>query len=208
MKTIILIVFTWILCSCTGNDPISGSGSQTTNGVTIAVSSDSIRVTGKENSTSMLYSSSYVPFNDSGYADTVQCIDGSCLFLKVPGGMYNILVVDYNDSLAAIIQDVNIGGSSTVHINDSLLPYGSISGTIRQENDLLSNYAVFIRGTPFQVYSDTNGAYLFTALPMGSYRLSVMPTTESIGWGEFVTSESVTVSPDYPENTVDIVIDP
>ena len=207
LATIVLFTMMSFIVSCTGNGPMSGSGSQTTNSITVAVRADSITVTGERDLTVQIYAAGYVPVDDSGYADTGMLCGGSCLFSALPPDTYTVLVTDPVERVSAIVQHIQVTGTGNDVYTDSLEPGGSLGGTVQLNGQPLIAGFVYVKGTPFSTVSNETGTYRLSPLPFGSYRLSVRPNSES-QIDDFELQETIDISSYSPENTRDIVIDP
>jgi hypothetical protein len=210
MKTsftiVILLTMVSLIVNCT-NGPVSGSGSQTTNSITLAVRADSITVTGERDMTVQIYAAGYVPVDESGYADTGMLSGGSCLFSALPPDTYTVLVTDPVEKVSAIVQHIQVTGNGNDIYTDSLEPVGSLGGAIQLNGQPLIAGIVYVKGTPFSTVSNETGTYRLSPLPFGSYRLSVRPNRESPN-DDFELQEIIDISSYSPENTWDIAINP
>ncbi|MBN1577346.1 MAG: hypothetical protein JW913_12380 [Chitinispirillaceae bacterium] len=188
----------FIALHCGIDDRHAGSGSQTTNGVTVAAYADSIVVTGREGLNVMLFAGDYVPIDTPpGYSDTASILVGRHRFPSLPHGFYSVLTIDENSGNAALFQEVPVGDSIFFEETDTLRPTGSISGTVLWDETPRVECSVYSEGTPFSSATDESGRYRLSSVPVGSYHLSVWSTehtdtTHTDTTGALPTTVSVT----------------
>jgi hypothetical protein len=174
---LICIAAVTLMTGCAGSGPLSGSGSQSTNSVTVSVSADSVTVTARRDLKVMVFAADYRPYRDSLYADTAVMSDGKCTISSLAGGNYTVLMTDTSQGLSAILQQVPVGSGSAVSLvyAGTLDTGGSISGIIRQNGRPAARATAYIQGTPFITVADDSGGYRFSSIPFSAYRVIAKP---------------------------------
>ena len=208
----VFALFALLFTGCNGRGDVAGSGSQTTNGVTVAVQSGTITVSGKAGLKVMVYSNDYLPYNDSLFADTNLINDNQCTFNALPADSYTVLIADSAQELSAIFQNIRVDESSHSSYTDTLGSGGSVSGKIRLEGQPTPNAIAYIKGTPFFTESNDSGRYAFPSLPFGDYDIAVEFTqTLYIGSMTIVMETPViaghfgpSITPDEPDDVYDM----
>ncbi|MBF0545531.1 MAG: carboxypeptidase regulatory-like domain-containing protein [Candidatus Riflebacteria bacterium] len=134
---------------------------------------------------------------------------GAFAFYNVPVGNYN-LIAKKNRNESFYQPNVRVDTSFDavpVVLNIQLRPTGDISGNVQVPSTFSTKAGViiFVRGTSFAGYSDANGDFLISEVPVGSYSLGFMAaglqqqTLEgiSVSAGTKTTVPQVTLAVDY-----------
>ena len=156
---------------------IAGSGSQTTNGVTVASSEKSITISADSGLSVRIFSSDFIK---SGFSGSAIMESNKHTFDSLPDGRYSVLV-KRDDGKAAFFQDIPVSASQSYRRIDSLQATGSIRGSISgADSSPVPKGLVYIKGTPFNCITDESSEYLLDSIPPGSYQVSFHPFFDSI----------------------------
>jgi hypothetical protein len=168
--------------------PTPGSGTQTTNGICISVSQNSLdgylytidnenikkRITGSATIQIQLFSTNYQPYDSQGFYKSL-LIESNGGFAAdfLENGTYNLLANDTYSSSALLFSGLSIHDSLQKFTKE--LPFshwGTIHGTITDSSQLAVPYkGVFILGTPFFTLTDSLGEFNIGQVPSGSYSI-------------------------------------
>ena len=105
--------------------------------------------------------------------------DGTFSFTELPIGEYTIRVSVSFSYLEVSVPNQTVRGDQTTSVDISLTPKGSISGTILEEGstNAIEGASVSLSGGPLNLTTSlttvTDGKYSFSAIPDGSYIVSV-----------------------------------
>ena len=105
--------------------------------------------------------------------------DGTFSFTELPIGEYTIRVSVSSSYLEVNVPNQTVRGDQTTSVDISLTPKGSISGTILEEGstNAIEGASVSLSGGPLNLTPSlttvTDGKYSFSAIPDGSYIVSV-----------------------------------
>lgn len=204
-SSVALILVILFILGCGIADHSDGSGSQTTNGITVSAAADSLTVSAEEELTVHLFSSGYNPLNDSGYHHQQSLSDGGCQFKSLTPGYYTLLIQNNNGDSSAIFQNITIDDHTRTTLSDMLRQSGTLSGILVRNNKKEAGSHIYIRGTPFAAISDPEGAYHFPQLPQGSHTLSVRFSSE-LPNNDIDYPEKVVISPSNQEQLFNIII--
>ncbi|MBF0545530.1 MAG: SUMF1/EgtB/PvdO family nonheme iron enzyme [Candidatus Riflebacteria bacterium] len=132
---------------------------------------------------------------------------GSFAFYRVPIGNYN-LIAKKNGNQSGFQPEIKVlaNESAPLVLNVELKPTGEISGTVQVPSDFSgkAGIVVFIRGSSFAGYTDSNGNYLISEVPVGNYSVSFLTAGlkqsvvdgVSVGAGALTSLPLVTLSRD------------
>lgn len=104
--------------------------------------------------------------------------DGAFVFPAVPLGNYNILA-RRSQTQVAIFRNVSVSAdlSTPVDLVLRLTATGDISGTIAVPTGFVKTGVIaFVTGTSYAAYSDANGVFTITGIPIGTYSVVFMAT--------------------------------
>jgi hypothetical protein len=156
-----------------------GSSSETTNGVIVKASKKKVYGITRPQALVGIYASSYLPYKDSGYADTSYANDtGAFAFLDIPEGYYDLFIHDIKSKKALFVVSINaaIDQESTIKI-DTIKSMGSLQGNVKTISKTINQKqvsAVYIKGAPFFTGVDTgSGDFLLKNIPVGEYYITV-----------------------------------
>jgi len=191
------------LTDCSTNNLAEGSSSETTNGVTITASQNSINGKTRPDALVGLYSTDYISYNDSGFADTTFANDhGGFAFEMLYEGYYNLLIRDIESSEALFVKSITLSSEKVYSISvDTIENTGAIKGNTTEIDSILFNSVfadVHIGGSPFCTKTDIEGNYLISDLPVGEYRL-IFHLDSSMTYGSDVnifSDKNIRVFPD------------
>jgi hypothetical protein len=184
-----LIPFLLVLTIYCGTAPIAGS--ETTNGLTVAVVDNTFQGTTVPSSYVYCYSSTYNPDSNTGYSDTAFTDpQGTFTFENCPLSTYTIYTYSPDVDSAAIIQNIS-NSANKPDTNTQFKSVVSIAGTTRKSDGIIENARVYIHGTSFATTSDSSGRFSMQNLPQGTFTLYsyVKPT-----WIKGVLSDSTTIN--------------
>lgn len=208
MKNRILLsgIFALLLCQCGKNI----AGSETTNGdqIIVTATDDRIYGTAPVGHTIYLFSSDYCPYNDSGFSSTVNSdTSGTFSFNNIEEGEYALYCKLSNSDLSAFvqliqIQSYNLNTSDTVAFDEN----GSFSGKLIDSSGTpMSQFNVYISGSPFFTITDSLGIYVLDNIPEGNYMLTFIESPNNNNSPK--KKRTIAVSVDAGKNTaVDPVI--
>ena len=181
-----------------GIGPVGGNSSETTNGLTAAVTTDAVEGTAPPFSTLYLIGDAYDPFSGKPFDSVATDSTGFYRFTVAQGG-YNLFC--RNTDTLQVRLHVLIGGTA-IGVNDTLrdtltLP-GSMEGYAPLFEDTSVTSYLYLEGTPFfTIADDRSGYFRIDHIPQGRYTVktysvksSQMSMTESV---DTLSSESSTV---------------
>lgn len=164
-----LIPFVLLIIIYCGTAPITGS--ETTNGLTVAVVNNVFHGTTVPSSRVYCFSSTYNPDSGTGYSDTVTADSrGTFTFSDCPLSTFTIYVYSQCVDSAAIIQNI----SNMVNIPDTSTAFQgivSIYGTTLKNSAVIVNAKVYIPGTPFITTSNDSGTFSLQNIPRGIFTI-------------------------------------
>ncbi len=203
-----LLAALWF-ASCQSGE-IAG-GLETTNGVTVAVSGDT--VDGSTGPDVQLFlcdnafrnDTSAQPFSDS----TISGRSGLFRFFGVPAGKYNLLAWNRRDS-SAVVTGITVGNGSAYRLDAvPFTPDCTVRGKVSIEDQLWDSVAVFLLGTPLAEKSDSGGTFNIAGVPQGKYLIFaryIFLSRENPALAmEYITNMNVEVSPNLPEIELQLV---
>lgn len=170
------------------------SGVETTNGITVVATAETIEGTAPPYSQVYLFDTSYIPYIDigTGFGTSVD-FDGAFEFSVAPG-TYNILVIVRDGSEAGILQKTvspenSPGGEPE---KNDLQKTGSVSGSV--EADSGETILVYIAGTSYYRILTGSSSFSFQSVPSGKrvVRCTVITSEESV---RLITAGAVTELP-------------
>lgn len=99
--------------------------------------------------------------------------DGSYHFTKVDLGQYTLIASSKDSSEKAQTQNIEILKSEVTQIADLILtPTGEIIGQVMLADEIShEGILVYLLGTSYSAYTDTDGKYTFSDVPVGSYKI-------------------------------------
>jgi len=184
-----LIPFISLVILYCGTAPITGS--ETTNGLTVAVVNNVFHGTTVPSSRVYCFSSTYNPDSGTGYSDTATTDShGAFTFDNCPLSTYTMYVYSPDIDSAAIIQNI----SNMVNKPDTGTAFQdvvSINGTIFKNGTTIGNARVYIPGTPFVTTSSDLGIFSLQNVPKGTFTIH---SYLSERWVKGVVSDSATIN--------------
>jgi hypothetical protein len=184
-----LIPFLLLVTIYCGTAPIAGS--ETTNGLTVAVVNKSFYGTTVPSSRVFCFSSTYNPDSGTGYSDTVITdTDGAFVFSDCPRSTYTIYAYSSGIDSAAIIQNIS-NDSNKPDTGTAFQSVASINGTTSSNGAAIVNVRVYIPGTPFVTASDSSGTFSFQNIPKGTFTIHSYLVAR---WTKGVISDSTTIN--------------
>jgi hypothetical protein len=195
------IFFLNVLATCT-NQTISGS--ETTNGLTVAVFNGEI--TGRTNPGNevMCFTSTFNPDSNTGYCDTVTAdSNGNFNFRNLKISEYNVFSYSRNKDSSAIIQKLNVGitkKDTSVLFSQSAI----VSGKTMSNGVALSGARVYLMGTPFITTSDMNGLFTIKNVPTGRFLVQSVSIKRWNDKGTLSVSQHIDVS--EHSNSIDFTV--
>ncbi|MBD3343852.1 MAG: hypothetical protein GF401_02170 [Chitinivibrionales bacterium] len=171
---LILTVLLKISCSNAPVQTSDGSGSETPNSATVISSCGRIEGTSNPYSAIGIYSSDYIPYNDSGF-DTSMIADDKGRFVSgvLDSGIYNVLSFSAVPGTGAFFSGINSTPSAqpdTVIL--PLKPVGSVTGVVSDTFDILrEDLPVYIPGSPYLDSLDNNNRFVLHDIPEGEFDL-------------------------------------
>ncbi|MBF0407128.1 MAG: hypothetical protein HQM10_07235 [Candidatus Riflebacteria bacterium] len=107
------------------------------------------------------------------YYETITDENGGFIFENVATGTYN-LVAQRSRFESAVVGNVEVSLlANTVNLGEvKLNPTGEVSGKILLDGVGKSGVIAYIKGTSFAAFSDDQGAFVISGVPVGSYFLS------------------------------------
>jgi hypothetical protein len=190
---------------------MAGSGSQTTNGVILSVCNDTIRGSTQPGLVVMLLSDDYSPLSDIGYrAQITVGADSVFEFTGLEKGKkYGLLTVFPDSTKGLYISDLIPHFDSTsfvrkVFLFDSL---GSVSGSIKDLSGKNQGNVVevYIRGTPFIGYFDSQRRFYIDNCPLGKfYIVAVLVPNKSVSLGKKSITKEIVIDKKGTEYIIDI----
>ncbi|MBN2103530.1 right-handed parallel beta-helix repeat-containing protein [bacterium] len=129
--------------------------------------------------------------------ETITQPDGYFCFENIPPGQYSLSVKKSNLHYA-YIDNIHVSAEGPVVINPVLTPTGSIKGVVRMDgiNDFSGTMA-YLGGTSYLSFTDNNGVFLISDVPLGDYIISIAaPNYQVIERSVSLTEAGVTVAVD------------
>jgi hypothetical protein len=156
--------------SCSTDTGPTQAGSETTNGIAVAVAATTIEGSTAPNATVFVYSADYAPDSITAYKDTIG-VDQSGAFTvySVPEGVYNIFAFADNRALGAAVQNVPVSPQGAFADTVPFDSLSAISGMVLLDSMPQISATVYVRGSPFETISDSAGAFELRDIPPGSF---------------------------------------
>lgn len=185
----LLLPFLLLSLPYCGTTPTAGS--ETTNGLTVAVVNNEFHGTTIPSSAVYCFSSTYNPDSGTGYSDTViSDAQGAFTFSDCPVATYTMYVYSHGADSAAIIQNIR----NMVNTPDTSTEFQgvvSIHGTTLKDSAVAVNAKVYIQGTHFLTTSSINGAFSLQNIPKGTFTIH---SYISDRWINGALSDSATIN--------------
>lgn len=166
INALVLFFITHLNISCSVQ---KHTGSETTNGLTVAVVNSSINGKTIPGNTVFCFSSTFNPDSGTGFADTMHADNnGEFSFSNLDSAVYNVFSFLPNRDSVAIIQGIN----PTVPSEDTTVYYDrsyTISGVTSNDFGIITNAEVYLIGTPFITSSNSTGKFIFSNVPCGIF---------------------------------------
>jgi hypothetical protein len=175
------------------------AGSETTNGITVAVVDRSVEVkTGKTMMIS-LHAASYLPFSHSGYAASMLVDSGGSFSFTVPDtGCYNLYARDTVIGQGALLQKIPVFDSTNGYADssgfDSLY---RVYGTVTFSDTPQIKTVVYAPGSPCFDSTDSSGGYSISYVPKGNIRFIAVKKV-SVYWSDVPMIRADTVAAQVP----------
>ncbi|MCP4757690.1 MAG: carboxypeptidase regulatory-like domain-containing protein, partial [Proteobacteria bacterium] len=126
---------------------------------------------------------------------------GEYLFDNVPLGEYTLVAASNDSTEKALLRNVAINASEVFTVDDlTLTPTGTINGKATLEGrDSHEGILVFLLGTSWNAYTDTQGNFVFADVPVGDYEIkysytgyaSTTPTAIQVAKGQETSTDPV-----------------
>ncbi len=186
MKPLLYGLLVLLLVRCSPDGPrIADSGTKTGN----ALTGRCFAADGKPASQARitLFPKTFHPVlkNDTAVLLTAVTDSNGCFEIRgMNPDTYNVEFSDTVSRNRAILQNVCIGGDSTVEITDTLGKSFFVKGQVEQASWLKTIAYSFIRGTRFWASIDSAGQYVFSGVPCGSYDIGVYVDSIIKNWSK------------------------
>lgn len=168
-----VLTICFVLLQCTGR--IAG-GSETTNGVIVAVAQNDIKFTGPSGSNINIFSVDYMPSSNTGPVISLSLNDSGLATLNdFSYGIYNIFILNPSDSTMGLIDSVTVSKNENRFWDVRLELPGALSGKLIIANASTNgNAVIYIKGTPFIDTMGVNNSiahFNFSRIPSGIYTI-------------------------------------
>jgi hypothetical protein len=175
------------------------AGSETTNGITVAVIDRSVEVrTGKTMMIS-LHAASYLPFNQSGYTASMLVDSGGSFSFAVPDtGCYNLYARDTAMGQGALLQNIPVFDSTNGYADSA--GFDSLSrlfGIVTFSDTPQVRAVVYAPGSPCFDSTDSSGGYSISYVPKGNIRFIAIKKV-SVYWSDVPMIRADTVTAQVP----------
>ncbi|HEX2956104.1 MAG TPA: hypothetical protein VHO70_04710 [Chitinispirillaceae bacterium] len=145
------------------------AGVETTNGATVVMKDNRVEGTSPPYASVYLFDTSYIPFIDTGLGvATVSDQDGFFSMQQIHAKVINVQVVDTRRRSTVLIS----AGADGETYRSELKPPGALSGNV--ETSRTGRILVYICGSGYYVFLDTNGEFSFKELPPASYKIQAL----------------------------------
>jgi hypothetical protein len=153
-----------LIIKCT-TTPVAGS--ETTNGLTIAVVNGFVSGNTLPNNRVMCFSSSFNPDSNTGFIDTTYTDSlGNFSFTLSLDQHYNLFTYSSNGDSCALIQDLK---ENILDTTVNFCPVLNVEGITTNNATPVYNAKVYIIGTSFKTISDQDGRFSFISIPDGNF---------------------------------------
>ncbi len=125
---------------------------------------------------------------------------GEYTFVNVPYGEYTLSAVTANG--AQIVTKLEVNSSVLVQPDMTIMPFGTITGNVKNGSDNVSGAIVYIDGTSFCSVTDNVGSYTLTYVPASSTPYVLKVYAPSMKLSQDYTVEAVVPT----DNTSDSII--
>ena len=176
---------------CCSNPQMAGS--ETTNGITVAVIDRSVEVKTEKTIMISLHAASYLPFKDSGYATSMLVDSGGSFSFAVPDtGYYNLYARDTTTQQGALLQHIPVFDSTNGYTDsagfDSLY---RVYGIVTFSDTPQVKVVVYAPGSPLFDSTDSSGSYSISYIPKGNIRF-IAKKEISVYKGLLIRADTVT----------------
>ncbi len=191
--------FLLLVAACSSDNTVGPSaGSETTNGMTVAVVDSTVSGIAGPGVIVAIYAADYLPHRDLGFADTVLVgADSAYVFAGLEPGTYRLVAIDQSGGLGAYVDSLTVGiRNDTVGDTVQFDSLRSMEGRVTLSQTPQELCVVFVPGTPWFDSTDAAGEFRLESLPgstctlvaeyvpRGTYSLYVDTATVS-GWGNW-----------------------
>lgn len=169
------------------------AGSETTNGITVAVIDRSVEVKTEKTMMISLHAVSYLPFKDSGYAaSTLVDSGGSYSFALPDTGCYNLYARDTATQQGALLQHIPVFDSTNGYTDST--GFDSLSrlfGVVTYSDTPQAAAVVYAPGSPLFASTDNAGMYSILYVPKGNIRFIAIKQGDK-AYGPSIRADTVT----------------
>ena len=157
-----------VMCGAMGPN----AGSETTSGVKIASSGDTVCITTVPGTTLMIFNERYSPGDTLRYADTaVADSNGQVAFTGLSPGLYNIFAYPEGPATGAAVLGFPVSANSIISDSARFADLKAVTGTVTQQGQPDSLAEVFLLGSLFYAMTDHQGNYRIEKVPPGTYKI-------------------------------------
>jgi hypothetical protein len=169
------------------------AGSETTNGITVAVIDRSVEVKTEKTMMISLHAASYLPFSRSGYAASMLVDSSGSFSFTVPDtGCYNLYARDTATRHGALLQHIPVFDSTNGYVDsaafDSLY---RVYGIVTFSDTPQVRGVVYAPGSPLFDSTDSSGRYSISYIPKGNIRFVAMKEV-SVYKGLLIRADTLT----------------
>ena len=169
------------------------AGSETTNGISVAVIDRSVEVKTEKTMMISLHAASYLPFKDSGYSASMLVDSGGSYSFTVPDtGCYNLYARDTAMGQGALLQNIPVFDSTNGYADstgfDSL---SSLYGVVTFSDTPQVRAVVYAPGSPCFDSTDAAGMYSILYVPKGNIRFIAIKQGNK-DYGPSILADTVT----------------
>lgn len=174
MRRAILLSLALAMCLCS-QAPISGTSTETTNGISVAVLGTNVKGSALPGVVVSLYRNSYNPLYPLGVTPDSQTVDGSgtFAFAMADTGRYNIIATTPAQDSGTVFTGVALYPDSRFTLADTLRPTGTIHGTFILDTTRTNGGYAYLKGTSYIVPLAGDGTFVIADIPSGSYSVRV-----------------------------------
>jgi hypothetical protein len=175
------LAVTVALTLCTSG-PTGSAGTETTNGVTVATTGDTVSGRTIPGTMVLLFSADYLPHTGGGLADsTVAGADGSFSFGNVPAGSYTVIARNDSALLGAQVDSIEIGADPVVGDSVEFGNLFTLSGTVEMQGIGQPGAVVYVPASPYCDTAEALGEFSIGGVVPGSYRIIASYTEQVFG---------------------------
>jgi hypothetical protein len=202
-----IFIYTFALCfvflRCTV-EHITG-GSETTNGVKVAINGNNISISGPAGSDVKFYSVDYLQSGNTGPLASIYLNDSGYAVLNAfSTGKFNVFFLNPLDSTMGIIHSISVSHKVKKSWYGKLEFPGALSGKLIISNSSAGGtVAVYLTGTPFidtSSLDDSTAQFNFNRIPPGAYTIQYGITIRNQTAGIILSRKGILGTVDVKSN--------